>query len=406
MKICGIYGLICPIDNELRYIGKTVDMKARLRTHKHAVKKKIKIGKRLNHKENWIKKILDNGLYGKLRYIMIETYDTDISNDFLYKREQIVIKKYKSDGYNLVNSCDGGQGLSPEELKKLWEDGIYDNSMAHNVVYMKIIGNDHIIKFDKTIDCVKSVDVSYSSIFRSIKYDMIIKEKYMFSSQKNINESEYKFQTTGAIITKEKYGINLYVINIITKKISKYDSISECAGDMNLDHHNIKNSMNNKTLYEVYIFVTNIPNDIDNIIEEYTRNTHNRIMNGTRIMKIMNKKFIKIIFKNGAKKEFDTIKELSEKMNIKQSTIRKYRNSGIYYKNRYLIISESDDPNNPNKLMKTIRIKPIKIIFKNETEKEFDTIKELSEKMNIMPKTIRKYRNSGIYYKNQYLIQY
>lgn len=53
MKICGIYGLICPIDNELRYIGKTVDIKARLRTHKQAAKKKIKLEKRLNHKENW-----------------------------------------------------------------------------------------------------------------------------------------------------------------------------------------------------------------------------------------------------------------------------------------------------------------------------------------------------------------
>jgi predicted phosphatase len=56
--------------------------------------------------------------------------------------------------------------------------------------------------------------------------------------------------------------------------------------------------------------------------------------------------------------------------------------------------------------LKLIRIKPIRIIYKDSREEEFDNIKEMCEKMKMVPKTIRKYRNTGIYYKNKFRLEY
>ena len=270
---------------------------------------------------------------------MIETYSTGISNDFLYEREQIVIKEYKSNGYNLVNGCDGGQGLSPEELRKLWKDGIYKNSKNHKKIFMKEIEISKIREFSTIRECEHITGVSDTSIHHSIDSKKIIKNKFMFSFDKNINDHEYKKQKTGAIITKEKLGKKFYMVNTITKNVIFYESLTQCSNDNNLDVKNVATSIKEMTTYnDEFIFVEKFPDDIDSLIMEYKDRSRDRKMNGSRIMKENNKISIKIIYKDGSKIPFNSIKECSRIMKIKQSTIRKYRNTGLFYKNKFKII--------------------------------------------------------------------
>lgn len=96
MKKVYIYGLSDPITNEIRYIGKTVNMKNRYKKHVYQSKYlKTKIG-------NWIKKLISINL--KPNILLIEECE---ENNWI-EREKYWIKKYKEDGYNLLNIHEGG----------------------------------------------------------------------------------------------------------------------------------------------------------------------------------------------------------------------------------------------------------------------------------------------------------
>lgn len=96
MKKGIIYGLICPISDEIRYIGQTiVPLNRRLTQHK--------CDKRHNpHKINWINKLNKLGLLEKLKIELLEECD----NELLNEREKYWIEKYKDN--KLVNLTNGG----------------------------------------------------------------------------------------------------------------------------------------------------------------------------------------------------------------------------------------------------------------------------------------------------------
>jgi len=77
-------------------------------------KKKSKL-KILNHKENWIKKIINENLMDEFEIIEIEKCPSELLNE----REKFWIKKYKDDGFNLTNHTDGGDTYYYEDKIKL-----------------------------------------------------------------------------------------------------------------------------------------------------------------------------------------------------------------------------------------------------------------------------------------------
>lgn len=80
------------------YVGKTKNLKERLRKHKT----ESRLGR--THKENYIKKVIDDGG-------IISIYDIDISNDDNINNLEIYwISQLKSWGFKLLNSTDGGEG--------------------------------------------------------------------------------------------------------------------------------------------------------------------------------------------------------------------------------------------------------------------------------------------------------
>ena len=93
-----IYGLVDPRTKEIRYIGKSMRVKARFRDH---LKDPAK-----THKANWIKSLKKLNLIPTL-VILEEIAD----NEDWISREIFWIKTAREKGWNLVNSTDGGDGV-------------------------------------------------------------------------------------------------------------------------------------------------------------------------------------------------------------------------------------------------------------------------------------------------------
>jgi len=96
METVFIYILIDPISNQIRYVGKTTDVKRRIRRH---------ISERFLHdsyKDRWIRKLIENNLYPE-----IETIDIIPKYNWGYW-EQFYISYFNFLGCNLTNGTIGG----------------------------------------------------------------------------------------------------------------------------------------------------------------------------------------------------------------------------------------------------------------------------------------------------------
>lgn len=98
-----IYTLTDPRNNDIRYIGKTNNLKNRLKTHICEAKKGN------THKNNWIKSLTTNNIKP-----IIEILDI-IDGDDWGIAEKYWISQFKTWGFNLVNNSEGGE--NPPILK-------------------------------------------------------------------------------------------------------------------------------------------------------------------------------------------------------------------------------------------------------------------------------------------------
>lgn len=122
-----MYGLVCPIKNVVRYIGKTNNPQARLLAHLTTAK----CGRGQHHNARWIRKLLAQGLRPALR-ILAEVGEGERWQDV----ERRLIAEAKAAGIPLTNTTPGGDApveLSPEvraraakkcsaSMKKAWAD--------------------------------------------------------------------------------------------------------------------------------------------------------------------------------------------------------------------------------------------------------------------------------------------
>ena len=91
-----IYSLNCPIDNIPKYIGKTIDIKKRMRSHLNI--------KYQNKNSKWIHSLKKNGLSP-----IVEIIDEVNFNEVDFW-EMHYISLYKSWGFDLKNGTIGGEG--------------------------------------------------------------------------------------------------------------------------------------------------------------------------------------------------------------------------------------------------------------------------------------------------------
>jgi predicted DNA-binding protein YlxM (UPF0122 family) len=91
-----IYGLFDPRNGELRYVGKTNNMRARFRGHRYEIKRSN------SHKSNWVKSLKEQNLEPK-----IEELDNVPDSEWQFW-EQWYIAYFRGMGCNLTNISDGG----------------------------------------------------------------------------------------------------------------------------------------------------------------------------------------------------------------------------------------------------------------------------------------------------------
>lgn len=107
-----VYALKDPKTQEIRYIGKSTSGMRRALQHKDSSSLK-----KISHKNNWIKSLLESGLM-----YQIEILQNCSSNEETLQAEMYWIKFHKEKGTNLTNLTDGGEGNSgwdmPEETKR------------------------------------------------------------------------------------------------------------------------------------------------------------------------------------------------------------------------------------------------------------------------------------------------
>lgn len=109
-----IYALCDPKTNSIRYIGKSIRPKERYTNHLNDNSK--------THKVNWINSLKSKGL--KPTMIILQTL---AENEDWQQAERDWIKRAKENGWNLVNSTDGGDGVlnvsgeGKERMLKAWK---------------------------------------------------------------------------------------------------------------------------------------------------------------------------------------------------------------------------------------------------------------------------------------------
>lgn len=109
MKTVFIYELIDPRTNEPRYVGKTINIKNRLKSH-------LLYDKAKTYKNNWIKNLLKENLVPKLNIIARVN-----ENEWEYW-EKYYIKLYKEKGYKLTNATEGGDNPPSNRGRKVSEE--------------------------------------------------------------------------------------------------------------------------------------------------------------------------------------------------------------------------------------------------------------------------------------------
>ena len=190
-----IYILKDPNTDEIRYVGKTNNIKARLKDHI----RKSKLSK--THKNNWIQSLLV-----KNQVPIIEIIEEITDNNWGI-REQYWIDFYKRNGIRLTNIANGGIGgnLGPlvnEKISKANKGRNFSNETKEKI-RLKHMGTKHTIE---TISLFKS----QRSGEKNSMYGKKIKEsskKYKKIEQLDLNNNLIKIWD-GIIIASKELKIN------------------------------------------------------------------------------------------------------------------------------------------------------------------------------------------------------
>lgn len=124
-----IYALICPISNQIRYVGKTNSIRVRYNAHLNDKSK--------SHKSSWIKSLKMQGL--KPKCIILD----EIENDVSYW-EQYWISQCKCWNFDLVNHTLGGENgcfgiYNPRGNAKLTKELVIEIYQSNNSIDTLII---------------------------------------------------------------------------------------------------------------------------------------------------------------------------------------------------------------------------------------------------------------------------
>jgi hypothetical protein len=145
-----IYTLSDPDTKEIRYIGKTIKpLKHRLASHIYTSKKKN------NHRCSWIKSITNKGKKPIINIIDFCEWDKS------QKLEEYWISQFKTWGFNLVNSTDGGEGNLGLKLSTIRKQNLI--KVHSKTVYQYDIEGNFIREFNSCQEAANYLNISSNS---------------------------------------------------------------------------------------------------------------------------------------------------------------------------------------------------------------------------------------------------
>ncbi len=119
-----VYSLLDPRDNQVRYIGKSLNTKKRLRKHIKESRESTK-----SHKKAWINGLLKNNLKPILEIV------DEVPNKEWKFWEIHYISLFRSWGFDLVNSTNGGEGVEKGNIP--WNKGIKGSIPRNSTTFKK-----------------------------------------------------------------------------------------------------------------------------------------------------------------------------------------------------------------------------------------------------------------------------
>ena len=159
-----IYSLSSSSDpNNIRYIGKTENIKDRLRRHIG----KYNLNNEKTYKNNWIKSEISKG-----NKIILKEVERIIDN--WQEREKYWISYFLNEGYKLVNTTEGGEGiiLTDEIIKKRNKSNSDKPNILERIKKFQIKENDEHWTGKRKCKCGNTViykSKKRSSVLANIK---------------------------------------------------------------------------------------------------------------------------------------------------------------------------------------------------------------------------------------------
>lgn len=235
-----IYTLTDPIDNDIKYIGKTKDMKDRMRRHMgESNLKDLWIPK-----NKWIKWLKNQGLKPIME--MLDEGDENNINSL----EIYWICQFKTWGYKLKNRTNGGEGVEYWTGKKLSKEHILkkvmNNPRRKDICEYEIGTDKLVIKYTSAIEASRKTGHKPETISNSCKGKTIpgkhgvywrYKDNYFPYADRNLKHTDEDLVKMKMNHPLRKT-ICQYEIGT-DELIKEWNSSKEIEKEINLNHSNI-----------------------------------------------------------------------------------------------------------------------------------------------------------------------
>lgn len=224
-EIAYIYALLDPRDNEVRYIGKTVNAKYRLSQHIQE-SKNLKIS---NHRLNWIRSLLTNDIKPIIKFLKI----CPLSEFVKYETEYIQL--YKNN--KLTNSDETGHGSTGRRQEILDKQ----SEKMGRVVYQYDLNGNFIKEYKSVRTAALELNTFHSHISRSCNGIFKHTGGFIFRYKK---DDDIK-----SVINPNAIKKLVIEVDKDNNEINRWESIMECARETGIDSGNISRACNKKIKY-------------------------------------------------------------------------------------------------------------------------------------------------------------
>jgi len=221
-EITYIYVLIDPIDNDIRYVGKTSNPRSRLSGHITECKKESS----KHYRARWIRSLLKNNLKPIIKFIKVCPL-----NDFV-KFETEYIKMFKSE--RLTNSDETGQGNS-SRIKEVLDR---QSQNSGRIVYQYDLDGNFLKEFRSARTAAKEINTNHANISRCCNGEYQHTQGFIF-----------RYEKVEVVKIENPNAIKKIVIEIDESgnKINEWKSVMDCSRFTGIDNSNISRVCNGKS---------------------------------------------------------------------------------------------------------------------------------------------------------------